>query len=103
MGRVPRSAHELRDDALAIWRAGVDAVRPERLLPTHVSVDGDTLRIGGLTLSLADLRRIVVVGAGKAGGGMVRAIDLDTLKGEILHIPLDRTKEQDVEDVTPRG
>ncbi len=31
----------------------------------------------------------------------VRAIDFDTLQGEIVHIPLDRTKAQDVEDVTP--
>lgn len=66
---------KLRDDALAIWRAGVDAVRSDRLVCEHVRVTDGDLVIGAQTLPLDDVGRIVVVGAGKAGAGMAAGLE----------------------------
>ncbi len=58
-----------RGQALAIWQAGVEAVRPERCLPDA---------LGGLPPGfspLASFDRILVVGAGKAGAAMSQALE----------------------------
>jgi glycerate 2-kinase len=65
----------LRDDAIAIWQAGVDAVRAPKLVRNVVRRDGDTLLIGDERLPVADIGRIAVVGAGKAGAGMAAGIE----------------------------
>lgn len=70
-----RSAEQLRTDALAIWRAGVDAVRSDRLVRDYVQVKGSWLRIGEDLLELRDIRRLVVFGAGKAGAGMAAGLE----------------------------
>jgi glycerate 2-kinase len=70
-----RTAEQLRDDALRIWRAGVAAVQPARLVPEYVHVDGGELWVGDESISLASLGRIVVVGGGKASGAMAAALD----------------------------
>lgn len=70
-----RSATQLRDDILAIWRAGVDRVRSDRLIAESVRVEGDNLFIGDEALDLRKVRRIVVVGAGKAGAGMAAGLE----------------------------
>lgn len=73
----------LRRDALEIWQAGVDAVRPARLIPEHLAVDQNTLVLGDHEIPLAEIRRIVVVGCGKAGAGMVQAVE-NTLGRDLL-------------------
>lgn len=77
---MSRSAKHLRDDALAIWQAGVDAVRSDRLVLDTVHVDAGQLVVGDQMLPLDDIRRIVVVGCGKAGAGM--ASGLETALGD---------------------
>ncbi len=72
MNRTPT---ELRRDALQIWQAGVDAVRSERLLREALRIDGSTLLVGDDRLPLDSIRRIAVVGAGKAGAGMAAAVE----------------------------
>ena len=80
---MKRSADQLRDDALAIWRAGLEAVRSERLLAEAVRVEGDWLTIAGTEpVDLRKVERIVVVGGGKAGAGM--AAGLEAALGERL-------------------
>ena len=71
----PLRAESLRADALRIWQAGVDAVLPEKLLPREVEVAGNLLRIGDWESNLSAIGRIVVVGAGKAGAGMVGGLE----------------------------
>jgi hydroxypyruvate reductase/glycerate 2-kinase len=66
----------LAADALAIWHAAVDAVRPGDLIPAHVRGDGR------LQDAIARAKRILVVGAGKAGAAMAEA--LETALGEHL-------------------
>ncbi len=69
------SADRLRRDALAIWQAGVDAVRSEKLVHDALRVDGPQLAVGEEGFPLAAVRRIAVVGAGKAGAGMAAAVE----------------------------
>jgi hydroxypyruvate reductase len=73
---------QLRDDALAIWQAGVDAVRSDRLVTHAVRVEDDNILVGDQVLPTADIGRIVVVGCGKAGAGM--AAGLETALGDPL-------------------
>ena len=72
---VMPTAAELRRDALQIWRAGVDAVLPQRLVPQWLRVEGQSLLIGDDAIPLDAIRRIVVVGGGKAGAGMAEAVE----------------------------
>jgi glycerate 2-kinase len=64
--------------------AGLEAVRSERLMRQAVRVEGDTLIVGNdfgglpedaLRIDLKGVRRIAVVGAGKAGAGMAAALE----------------------------
>src|SRR6476619_3805193 len=84
-----KSPADLRADALAIWQAGVDAVRSDRLVKKNVRIEGDWLILGGdsadepLRLPLAEIGRIAVVGAGKAGAGMASGL-LDALGAKVI-------------------
>ena len=70
-----RSAEQLRRDALAIFEAGVNAVRSDRLIRENVRFDGGWLIVGDQELRLDEIGRIVVVGAGKAGAGMAAGLE----------------------------
>lgn len=72
-----RSAQQLREDILAIWKAGVDGVRPEHLIRNSVVFDeeNDALRVDGVEYPISGLDRIVVVGAGKASGAMAETLE----------------------------
>ena len=77
------SERRLRDDALAIWKAGVAAVDAGALVRASLSVtDGDLLvarDAAGATaaeLRLSAIRRIAVVGAGKATTAMADALEI---------------------------
>jgi hydroxypyruvate reductase len=70
-----RSAEQIRRDALRIWQAGLDAVRSEPLVREALRVEGRVLLVGDEAIRLDTVRRIVVVGAGKAGAGMAAAVE----------------------------
>jgi hydroxypyruvate reductase len=72
---MPRSTSTLCADAERIWRAGVAAVLPERLVQSHVHRDGDVLLIDDEAIDLRGVRRIAIVGAGKAAGAMAAALE----------------------------
>jgi hydroxypyruvate reductase len=72
---MPRLAAQLRADALQIWHAGLDAVRSQRLVREAVTIEHNALRIQDTAIDLRRVGRIVVVGAGKAGGGMAEALE----------------------------
>lgn len=78
----------LRDDALAIWKAGVDAVEAGRLVQGRLHVRDGALLVGFsivafgrvldvplARLPLISARRIAVVGAGKATTTMAKAVE----------------------------
>lgn len=61
---------KLRTDALDIWQAGVEAVKPARLIADKVRLAGTTVTLGDIELDLSQTRRLVIVGAGKASSGL---------------------------------
>src|SRR4051812_50103995 len=69
------SSAKMRADAERIWRAGVAAVLPERLIPENVCIDGDWLAVGDELLDLRSIGRITIVGAGKAAGAMAVGLE----------------------------
>src|SRR5687767_7626886 len=71
---MPRTTAKLRADALAIWHAGLAAVKSDRLVQDHVRADGDWLLVGDESLELSKIGKIAVVGAGKAGAGMAAGL-----------------------------
>jgi hydroxypyruvate reductase/glycerate 2-kinase len=84
-------SQSLSNDALAIWHAAVDAVRPGVLLPDRVRNDAK------MQESLLRAKRILVVGAGKAGAAMSESLEsaladhLDKIVG-IVNVPADAVR-----------
>ncbi len=71
-----RSPSQLRDEALQIWRAGLEAVQSERLMTEALRLDDHWLTAGDEEpIDLRGVGRIAVVGAGKAGAGMAAALE----------------------------
>ena len=77
----------LREDAIAVWKAGVTAVDSARLVENSISCDANHLTICDEQFSIAELHRIEVVGAGKAGVGMARGL-IQALRKLPCDIPL---------------
>lgn len=69
----------LRDDAIAIWNAGVAAVDSARSVTQQVRVHQDQLWIADAQFPLSSTSRIEVVGAGKAGAGMASGLEASLL------------------------
>lgn len=65
----------LRKHATSIFRAGLNAADPVQAVLRHVHLDGETLLVGKRRYKLDSYRRIVVVGAGKAGASMAKALE----------------------------
>ena len=65
----------LRHQALQIFKAGLKAADPEQAVLRHVHIRGNILVAEKQRYRLNDIRHIYVVGAGKAGGAMGRAIE----------------------------
>jgi len=66
---------EARTDAAAIWRAALAAGDVDPLVRSHLRLDGTRLASGPLSLDLDRVRRVLVLGAGKAGASMARAVE----------------------------
>ncbi len=86
------STEQLRKDAFQIWREGVEAVTPARLFRDKVRLDGSRLIVEGGTLEpveleLADVRRLVIVGAGKAAAAMAIAFQQAVLNTLATTLP----------------
>ena len=72
---MTRSSEELKNDALTIWQAGVDAVRSDVLVRENLHVADDRLHIASQSIRLDQIGRIAVVGCGKAGAGMAAGVE----------------------------
>lgn len=72
----------MRQTLERIYRAGLDAVRPDRLIRSSVAVNGRTMSVAGWDseIDLDAVRRIIVIGAGKASACM--ALALQEMLGE---------------------
>jgi len=67
--------HNLRKDAVSIFKAGVRAVDPRRLIRNNVQLAGDRLTVSGLEYDLSNFNKIIVVGGGKAGAAMAAGVE----------------------------
>ena len=81
----------LSADALAIWHSAVDAVRPAELVARYVRTEAD------IQQAIASARRVLVVGAGKAGAAMAEGLEtaladrLDKVIG-VVNVPADAVR-----------
>ncbi len=64
----------LRESALAIYRAALDAADPRAAIHRAVQREGDTLQVGAQSYDLAR-GRVFVVGFGKASAAMAQAVE----------------------------
>src|SRR6266542_2054814 len=77
-----------RDDAMSIWTAAIDVVRPEPLVRDAVEAEK----------WLREAPRLIVVGAGKAGPGMAAGLEaaladhLDHVEG-LVNVPAGLTAD----------
>jgi glycerate 2-kinase len=62
--------------ALAIWRSALGAAAVDPLVRSSLRLKGDALSCGPLTVDLTDVRRVIVLGCGKAGAAMARAVEV---------------------------
>jgi len=69
MGKDPREA------AREIIDAAIDAVRPEECIRRVFRLEGEVLCVGDARFDLRGVKRIYVVGFGKASAGMARAVE----------------------------
>ena len=65
----------MREHAMQIFKAGLQAVDPVEAIKRHTRLGKDLLFIGDRQFSLNDYDRILVVGAGKAVAPMARAVE----------------------------
>jgi len=70
----------MRGDGQEIFEAGVAAVDGAAAVHRHCRMDGRRLRVDGVVYDLPAFRNVYVIGAGKAGASMARAIE--TLLGD---------------------
>ena len=68
------SGSNLRDDALAIFQAGIQAANPVEAVERHLERKGDVLFVAGVPYPLDTVRRVNVVGMGKASAVMAKPL-----------------------------
>jgi hydroxypyruvate reductase/glycerate 2-kinase len=64
-----------RSKVLEIFKASVDAVRPENIFPNLVSLEGDTLCVGNHRYVLSKKQKVYVFGSGKAASGSAKIME----------------------------
>jgi len=76
-----KSLDQMRKDALDIFLAGVRAVEPAAAVKRYCQREGNELRIHEKVYDLTQFRNIYIIGAGKAGGPMARAMEESPWRG----------------------
>lgn len=64
-----------RETAAAVWRVALAAGDVAPLVQRHLRLAGSMLTAGGVTIDLERAGRILVLGVGKAGASMARAVE----------------------------
>ncbi|MFN2355093.1 MAG: glycerate kinase, partial [Desulfopila sp.] len=66
---------EMRQDAVSIFQAGLEAARPDTVIKRCCKLDGDILKVNDHTYDLNAFARVLVLGTGKGGASMARAME----------------------------
>ncbi len=69
------SLAQLRQDARAIFDAGIAAADSYRAIERHVCIENATLSVAGKEYNLDHYQRVLVIGAGKASARMAQALE----------------------------
>lgn len=64
-----------RNDAIKIFLAGVESVKPENLIPQFLSLKDNILSFNDIAFDLRFVENLYIVGAGKAGARMAQALE----------------------------
>ena len=86
-----------RQDAIDIFQAGLRAVAPGAAIMRFCQLNGKLLTVNGTVYNLKQFEKIFVIGAGKAGASMARAIE--DLLGERISVGLINVKYGHVEQL----
>jgi glycerate 2-kinase len=70
-----RRLAQMRKDAMDIFRRGVEAVEPEAAVKQYCRREGSRLLVHREAYDLTEFENIFVIGAGKAGAPMARAVE----------------------------
>jgi glycerate 2-kinase len=70
-----RDPAQMRKDAMEIFRTGVRAVEPAAAVKRYLRREGNRLLVHQKAYDLAEFERIYVIGAGKAGAPMAKAVE----------------------------
>lgn len=66
---------KMRDDALTVMEAAINAVAPKNAVMEKLQLIDGNVVVDGFMKPLDDVRRVLIVGGGKAGGPMAEAIE----------------------------
>ena len=66
---------EKRRDAIEIFQAGLQAVAPGEAIKKFCQLEGETLNVDGSNYNLSLFKDIFVLGVGKAGASMAKAVE----------------------------
>ncbi len=80
----PTQLSKMRTDAGEIFQAGIEAVEAEAAVKRHCRVGNNRLAVDDTAFDLGGFRNIYVIGAGKAGASMAKALE-DMLGKRITH------------------
>ena len=64
-----------RTKIVAVLKAALAAVEPYHAVASVLQRQGEKFTVNGVTFDLADFRRVLVIGAGKAGAPMAQAVE----------------------------
>jgi glycerate 2-kinase len=78
--KVSKNIKKMRAAAESIFRAGLAAVAPESAVARYCRIEAEQLWVGDRCYDLAEFKNIYVIGCGKAGAAMAKA--LERLLGE---------------------
>ncbi len=70
-----RNLAQMQNDALEIFRTGVEAVEPSAAVKRYCRREGNRLLVHQDAYDLTEFKRIYVIGAGKAGAPMAKAVE----------------------------
>jgi len=70
-----RELLDKRRDAIEIFQAGLQAVAPGEAIKKFCQLEGETLNVDGSNYNLSLFKDIFVLGVGKAGASMAKAVE----------------------------
>jgi glycerate 2-kinase len=94
---MPTQFLDKRQDAIEIFQAGLGAVAPGEAIKRFCSLDGETLEVDGRSYDLVRFRKIYILGVGKAGASMAKAIE--EILGERISAGIITVKYGHLEDL----